>query len=145
VLRARGIKIITASFSELIPTSEIIRQQFLDNWRAHWQQETEMTLAGDELEVMRIINRERAKAQQDMVYSLSQIFQTEQYTHEALAMRLYQALEAAATHPATQRLLPGDTIHMLTNLRQWLLPKEDEKKNTDEVSDHEEDVPENDL
>lgn len=145
VLRDRGIKIIGAGFSELIPTSEIIRQQFLDNWRAHWQQETEITIAGHELEVMRILNRERAKAQQDMVYSLSQIFQAEQYTNEALAMMLYQALESAATNPATQRLLPGDTIHMLTNLRQWLLPKDQTSENIDDSSDHEEGSAENNL
>ena len=94
---------------------------------------------------MRILNRERAKAQQDMVYSLSQIFQAEQYTNEALAMMLYQALESAATNPATQRLLPGDTIHMLTNLRQWLLPKDQTSENIDDSSDHEEGSAENNL
>ncbi len=122
VLRDRGIKVLAVGFSDLVPTNEIIRQQRFDNWRAHWQQETTKTLANSELQTMRIRNRERAKAQQDMIYSLSQILQTEQYTNEALTMRLYQALEAAATQPSTQRLLPGDTVQMLQSLRQWLLP-----------------------
>jgi hypothetical protein len=127
LLSGRGIKVISAGFSGLFPVSDIIRRQFLDNWKAHWQQATEKTMASHELQATRIRNHERAKAQQDMIYSLSQIFQGNEHTNEALAMRLYQALEAAATNPATQRLLPRDTINMLWNLREWLLP--DQPKN----------------
>ncbi|MBE0683778.1 MAG: hypothetical protein IH589_17875 [Anaerolineales bacterium] len=122
VLRDRGIKILSAGFSDLIPTDKVVREQLLENWRAHWQQETQKTLADHELRTMRIHNHERARTQQDMVYSLSRILRDGHYTEEALAMRLYQALEAAATNPATQRLLPSDTVQMLSNLRQWLLP-----------------------
>jgi len=131
VLRDRGIKVIAAGFGDLIPTSDTIQKQFFDNWRARWQQEAEKTLADHDLQATRIRNRERAKAQQDMIYSLSQILQSEQYTAEALVMRLYQALETAATQPATQRLLPRDTIRMLWNLRNWLLP--DENKNNENM------------
>lgn len=130
VLRDRGIKVLSAGFSDLVPAREIIRTQLFENWRAHWERETQKTLADHELRTIRIHNHERSRTQQDMIYSLSRIFQENQYTTEALAIRLYQALEAAAISPATQRLLPGDTIQMLSNLRQWLLP-EDKQKNTD--------------
>lgn len=128
VLRDRGIKILSAGFSNLIPTHDIIRTRFFDNWRAHWQEEADKTTADHELQAMRIRNRERAKVQQEMIYSFSQILQTEQHTSEAIAMRLYQALEMAATQPATQRLLPSDTIQMLQSLREWLLPAEQIKE-----------------
>ena len=124
VLRDRGIKVLGAGFGDLVPTNELIKKRIFDRWRARWQQETERTLADHELQAARIRNRERAKAQQDMIYSLSQILQSDQYTSEALVMRLYQALETAATQPTTQRLLPRDTVRMLWNLRQWLLPVE---------------------
>jgi hypothetical protein len=122
-LRDRGIKVINAGFSDLEP-SETVREKVFDAWRARWQQEADKIRAEYELQAKRIRSRERAKAQQDMIISISQILQSNQYTSEALVMRLYQALEAAATQPATQRLLPRDTIRMLWNLRQWLLPEE---------------------
>lgn len=121
VLRDRGIKIVSSGFGNLVPRTEVIQKTFLDSWRARWQQEFDKTTAEYELEAMRLRSHERARAQQDMINSLSRIFQTEEYASEALAMRLYQALEMAATQPATQRLLPENTVQMLENLREWLL------------------------
>ena len=131
VLRDRGIKVLNAGFSDLVPANEVVRAQLLENWRAHWQQETQKTIADHELQTIRIHNHERSRTQQDMIYSLSRIFQDGNYTEEALALRLYQALEAAAINPATQRLLPSDTVQMLSNLRQWLLP---ENKKTNDAN-----------
>jgi hypothetical protein len=122
VLRDRGIKVLFASFSDLVPSNEFVRAQLFENWRAHWQSETQKSLADHELTAARIHNRERSRTQQDMIYSLSRIFRDNKYTDEAIAIRLYQALEVAATHPTTQRLLPADTVQMLSNLRRWLLP-----------------------
>ena len=131
VLRDRGIKVLSAGFSDLIPADKLVRAQLLENWRAHWQQETQKTLADHELRTIRIHNHERARTQQDMIYSLSRIFKDGHYTEEALAMRLYQSLEIAATNPTTQRLLPSDTVQMLSNLRHWLLPGD---KNTNDTT-----------
>jgi hypothetical protein len=135
VLRDRGIKVLNASFSDLEP-SEKVREKIFDAWRARWQQEADKIRAEHELQAKRIRSRERAKAQQDMIISISNILQSSQYTSEALVMRLYQALEAAATQPATQRLLPQDTIRMLWHLRQWLLPDEHLKGNTSPGDDY---------
>jgi hypothetical protein len=38
---------------------------------------------------------------------------------EALALRVYQALESAATDPVTRRLLPSDTMRMLRDFNNW--------------------------
>ena len=59
-----------------------------------------------------------------MIYSLAQIFRSSAHSEEALALRIYQALEAVATDPKARRFLPSDTITMLWNLRQWLDPHE---------------------
>jgi hypothetical protein len=56
-----------------------------------------------------------------MVYTLSQILEGKTYSQEAMAMRVFQALETAAADPATRRMIPRDTINLLRTLRQLLL------------------------
>lgn len=121
VLRRRGIKILSAGFSEIRPSDEAVRQQRLDNWRARWQREIDTTRASRDLEVSRIRSRARADTLRQMTYTLSQIFQQSQYSKQAMAVRLFQALETAATDPATRQLLPRETIGILRSLGHWLL------------------------
>jgi hypothetical protein len=123
ILRDRGIKVIHASFTELRPTDPAIRQQRLDNWRAHWQKEADITRADQDREVMLILSRARAEKQREMIASLSQIIQSSTYSEEALVLRVFQALEDITTDPAARRILPRDTINLLRNLRIWLLPE----------------------
>lgn len=121
VLRDRGIKIIGSSFGDLIPVSEAVYKQRLDNWRARWETDAEVIRAGHELEAMRVRARSRAQAQQELIYTLSQIFQNKKYTQEALAVRVMQALESAAFDQNTRQLLPTETIDMMRSLHDWLL------------------------
>jgi hypothetical protein len=37
-----------------------------------------------------------------------------------MAIRVFQALEIAASDPKTRQLLPKETIDMLNNLQKWL-------------------------
>lgn len=126
VLRQRGIKVIAVGFSELAPPEEVVTQR-LRFWQARWEKQEMFDKADAELKAMRIRNQARAQTQQDMIYTLSKIFKSVPHSEEALAMRIYQALEAAATAPIEKNLLPHDTINMLRNLRQWLIPISDEE------------------
>lgn len=146
-LRERGIRVIRSGFSELKPTAidkkeeptaqtqqpptpiPVVRKQRFDTWQAKWQKESELIKAESELELMHIRSRARAQAQQDMTIALSQILEDTDNSPEAMAMRVFQALEAAATDPSTHQLLPRDTIDMLRSLRQWLMPGEDDNSN----------------
>ena len=125
VLRDRGIRVLSVGFSDLVPANIVVREQLFENWRARWQGETQKTLADHELRAARIHNHERSRTQQDMIYSLLKIFKDGKFTDEALAIRLYQALETASVNPSTQRLLPADTVEMLAHLRQWLMPDQE--------------------
>jgi hypothetical protein len=133
-LRDRGIRIFFCNFSEPksveVKSGGVVHQQRLDNWRARWQKEIEMIKAETDLEIMRIRNRARAQAQRDMTIALSQIFQDTSHSQEAMAVRIFQALETAATDPTTRQLLPRDTIDMLRSLRHWLLPGEGDQLST---------------
>jgi hypothetical protein len=123
ILREHGIRILRAGFSELDP-GEVIRRQRLENWQARWQRKVEIERANQDLAMMRIRNRARADAQRAMVFELSQILKSTPHSEEALTVRIFQALESAATDPATRQLLPHDAIVLLRSLRQWLVPEE---------------------
>ncbi len=121
VLRDRGIKIIGSSFGDLTPISEAVYKQRLDNWRARWETDAEVIRAGHDLEAMRVRARSRAQAQQELVYSLSQISQNKKYSQSVLALRVMQALETMAVDANTRQLLPAETINLMHTLHDWLL------------------------
>ncbi len=124
VLRDRGIKIVHAGFSELVPTDPQVKQQRLEYWRARWQQQADLIRADTDLEVMRLRNRARAEKQREMSEQLTEILHSSNYSEEALTLRIFQVLEDAASDPNTRQFLPKDTINFLRSLRLWLLPDE---------------------
>ena len=123
VLRDRGVRVIGTGFSDLI-VDEAIHRQRLDHWRAGWDQETEIVEAGLELDSSKNRTRARIQAQQEFVECLAQIYQSGPNSKEILALRVLQALEAAATDPTTRQLLPEDTFSMLRSIHDWLLPQD---------------------
>jgi hypothetical protein len=122
VLRKRGIKIIHAGFSGLRPVSEIVQEKRYDYWSAQWEREAIEIEARYDFEATRIRNHARANAQREMVTQFSEIFNTDKLSSEAMALRVFQALEAAAADPSTKALLPDETIEVLQELGKWLMP-----------------------
>lgn len=127
ILRDRGVRVISAGFSELHIVDDIIRMQMVENWKARWDREIDITRARHELEAMRERNRARVQTQREMTYVLSELFKNKAHSKEALAIRVFQALEsAAATSEPGKNIAPAEILSMLNNLHEWLLP---EKKN----------------
>jgi hypothetical protein len=129
-LRERGIKVIQAGFSELIPVEDDVKEQMFKSWQARWIREEKETQADNDLKAVRIRNRARVRAQRDMVYALSQIFKTDSdarpdLSTEALAVRVFQALETIATDPHTRQLLSKEALALLNDLHKWLLAEPD--------------------
>ncbi|MBE0698940.1 MAG: hypothetical protein IH586_18640, partial [Anaerolineaceae bacterium] len=122
VLRDRGIKVIFSSFGDPIPVNAAIYQQRLDSWRACWDRELDITQATRELQAMRVSSRAYVETQKELWYSLSQLFEQNEYTDEALALRVLQALEKAANDPKTRALLPANTIDLMRDIRMLLMP-----------------------
>jgi hypothetical protein len=122
VLRDRGIRVMASGFGDLRVDERIYKQR-LNLWSAGWERETEETTAGLDLESIRARTRARIQAQQEFVQRLVQTFQA-QTTREILALRVLQALETAAADPKTRQLLPEDTITLLSNIHDWLLPED---------------------
>lgn len=120
-LRDRGIKVITAGFSELkMPVN--IRDNLVERWKARWEREIQVVLARQEREAMQIISSARNRAQRDNAYFLSSLFKEEKHSTEALALLIFQSLELAATDIKNQKdLPPREILAMLQNLHNWLL------------------------
>lgn len=120
-LRGVGVVVKSAGFGDLQPVSPEIKKRMVDNWKAKWEKEEHFIHAEYELEAVRMRNRSRAQIQQEMTYLLANIFQGS-HTDEALALRVFQALEAAATNPvANTDISPKEIVAMLDSLHKWLL------------------------
>lgn len=123
ILRDRGIRIIASGFGELKPVSDVIYKVRLDAWRSKYQRDTNLKLANSEREAMREHAFARARAQRDLVHSLSVLFD-ECQTEEVLSMRIFQVLENLAEEPQTRSLLPQESINLLRSVHDWILPGE---------------------
>jgi hypothetical protein len=121
LLRDRGIRIVFGSFGDPFPVSNLIYQQRLDSWRANWEKDLNLTQANNDLDAMRTRTRALINTQQDLKLSLKQLFDVTDYSDEALALRLIEALEAASADPKTRQLLPGNTIDLMRYIHTTLL------------------------
>jgi hypothetical protein len=139
-LRARGIKVRFSGFTELFPKDKAVQRQLIEYWRSEWQKDAMILQADYSLQGMRIRSQARAQTQRDLVNTLGMILSDESYSKEALAMRVLQALESAATDPNTQRLLPRDTIQLLRNINEMLLPGDDQKFIEDRTEEEDDDT-----
>ncbi len=61
LLRDRGIKVLDASFSEIIPTDPNIHQQRLNNWQMRWQNNADEILVDREQDLIRMKNASRTE------------------------------------------------------------------------------------
>ncbi|MFN8381449.1 MAG: hypothetical protein U0V02_05890 [Anaerolineales bacterium] len=120
-LRSIGVVIKTAGFGNVQPTSKEIKDNMIDAWKARWEKEVKFIDAERDLEYVRIQNRNRAQIQQEMTHLLSSVFQGS-HTDEALALRVFQALESATANPGENNdMSPKEVIGMLDSLHKWLL------------------------
>jgi len=85
---------------------------------------------------MRKMNHAHAQAQREIIYNLSQIFKLPGYTQDAMAIRIFQALESAAADPATSKLLPRDTVDMLKNFQLLLFSPNEDGPSPDQSADN---------
>jgi len=123
-LRSRGIKIITANFTELVPTHRDVSTHLTSYWQSEWEKETAIINADLQFQASRLKNLARVEAQSDLVNTLAMILNDTPLSREALALRIFQALETAAAAPEIHRLLPGDAIQMLREIHALLLPSD---------------------
>jgi hypothetical protein len=124
VLRSHGIRMLAAGFSELRPVDPLIRQRLYDYWESRWKASEEMFRSGYELYANKLRSKARAEGQQEMGRVLNEILNTD-IPGEALAIRVFQALEAVAADPTTRQFVPQEVIDMLGTLRSMLLHEDD--------------------
>ena len=126
VLRARGVKVIAAGIPDLFPVSARVPARLLDLWSAPWESQATDIRSAYQLQAERIINQARAEAQREMAFTLARILQSSR-SDEALAMRVFQALEAIADNTDTREFLPRDTTALLRSFRRWFLEDESDE------------------
>ena len=122
VLRDSGVMNIFSAFTQIIPCEDTVYAQRLENWRARLQREIDMVVTSREIEVRNIVNRARIQAQDEISSTLNGILGDRNYSEEAMAFLLFQALEEYVSDPETRNQLPNDVITLLRNLQDRILP-----------------------
>ena len=90
----------------------------LENWRAPWQRDSTYIRSQYQLKAERIINQSRAQAQRDLAQSFARILQSSR-SDEALAMRVFQALEASVSDEGVRQFMTRDTAYLLRSFKEW--------------------------
>ncbi len=127
VLRDRGVRVVAAGFPEIIPTQVGVREGWSEYWAAQYQQRAQLTDADHSFEAVRLRTKVRAQTQRELQTSLKLILDTTGVPREALALRVLQALEGAVSNPSTRRMLPGEALEFLWDLRRYLAPGAEEQ------------------
>ena len=130
VLRYRGIRVLSTSIGELEPKEKTVRDHLMNSWLSAKQKDADVKVADYNLEIARIRNQARVKTQRNMIYNLTQLLENQEYPREALALLIYQELEATAANPETRKLLPEDTMSMLNGIGTILLQRNTNTKPT---------------
>jgi hypothetical protein len=127
VLRDRGIKVLNAGCGDLEPIDKDVRDKFKDSWLSIKRKEEMLKRADYELEATRIKNHARVRVQRSMYYNFNKILEKQEYPREALAILIFQELEAAAADPETRKLLPDNTLNLMQSISQMLMqnPKDE--------------------
>jgi hypothetical protein len=120
VLRDRGIKVLHAGFSELVPTRPRPGLRRPDSWRARWQKEADQIRADLDLDAVSVKNRARLMKQRELITKLSQIVNAPGTTDEMRIPLVFKELDAIVSQPPTRRLLPEDILNVLSVLQQRL-------------------------
>jgi len=116
--RHMGIVVKSASFGDVQASSSEVRTQMLEAWKARMEREIATFNAEYELEAIRMRNRNRALAQEEMTHLLAEVFQSTPHFDEALALRILQAIE---TSVADKEMPSADLNELLKNIHDWLL------------------------
>ncbi|MBI3243796.1 MAG: hypothetical protein HYZ49_16040 [Chloroflexi bacterium] len=133
LLRARGIKVYSASAGNIELPEAVIRQR-IRAWAVTWQKEIFKKLADADVKIEKIKEQARAEAQHEILDEFRDVFndfkegfkQSVSAQEGALVsqrdftQRLVSALNKVAGDPVTQMLAPGNTVRQLSNLRQWV-------------------------
>lgn len=140
IFKGRGIEITNASLGQFgfkddeyyfendapddmkaEPIKNVVRSQRIETWVTEWKRRETEAKAGGDLEADRIKRHARIEAQREWMTKIAHIMQMQGASSKrVVAIRLFQALESAASDPSTHKLLPEETIQMLNNVREWM-------------------------
>ncbi|HKJ27814.1 MAG TPA: hypothetical protein VJ965_09270, partial [Anaerolineales bacterium] len=122
-LRQSVISVSAVGFGEILPTSDEVKRQTIENLIARWSSEAYRTGVGFDEQAALIRSRAKAQVQQDTVYALAEFLQNSSRARTALILRIFQGLEAATDGSTNKELV--SMVNMLGDLREWFLANND--------------------
>ena len=99
VLRNRGIRVISSSFSEFKPKHHGVSEQLFDHWKMGWEGEAQEIATQAEMEAAKIVANARRTTYREIISNLEIAYTGLSVPKDALALRLFQTIEAAILDP----------------------------------------------
>ncbi len=124
-LRLRGIKVVSASFSDLKPQEEVLLS-WLNEWRARLMDDQKTGRGVRELEMARVIEQARRNEAEEFIQRMWRSLHIQRAQRRSVLLsRMLKNLDELAHEPQVLRLLPQETVNYLRDLRMWASSEED--------------------
>lgn len=114
-LRARGIKVNYAGFTDLHPADPQMRQERIASWRAFWEKQEGEMRGQVEGRIMKMRTAAQTAARQELIDSLQEGV-TQSAEPEQALREVLRRLQIAAQDPMTRRFLPPEAFEQMQDL-----------------------------
>jgi regulator of protease activity HflC (stomatin/prohibitin superfamily) len=120
----KGIEILSVSIGALDLPLDVMEQR-IQSWQANWEQRIRMEMASGNAEAIRRLKQARARAQLDMIESITRNIHIihragEADLTEVITLRMIEALEEAAADKAVQSLMPQQIMSTLSQMHRLI-------------------------
>lgn len=124
----KGIDVLSVSIGAFDLPLDVMEQR-IRNWQANWEQRIRMELASGNAEAIRRLKQARARAQLDMIESITNNITLMHRAGEAdltevITLRMIEALEEAAADKNVQALMPQQLMSTLAQMHRLIERRE---------------------
>jgi hypothetical protein len=131
-----GLEVRFLAVPIMWPPPEVVNQR-VESWKNEWRKKGDETLGQAEAEVIRMREQARAQVQGEMTARINDALKEAQASgtnnYDLVTLRFLEAMEKMARDPTTRTLLTLDSLKILKELRDMLMPgQSDSAKDTSE-------------
>ena len=124
-LEPHGIDLNVVALSQFSLPEDVVKER-INVWQSQWERQIRTRQAADSAEAWRRIQLARARAQMEMIDSITGSIEAmsrrgDVDISEIITLRMIEALKTAVRDDAVKALLPGHILNSLDQVQDWLV------------------------